>query len=118
MFSCKFAASLRTSLVGCLYILSNDSRVCKSNEELMSAFNVFTLHTGHCDSSSFFQLKYMLPDNLNKICVHILTLLLAFPISVLLTSGGISSDSIWEERKLKKTWIQVESLTSFFGLPF
>ena len=65
----------------------------------------------------------MLPDNLNKICVYILTLLLAFPISVLLTSsnftsGGISSDFIWEERKLKKLWIQVECLTSFFGLPF
>ena len=47
----------------------------------------------------FFHLKNMLPDNLNKICVHILTLLLAFPISVLLTSsnftsGRISSDFI------------------------
>ena len=37
--------------------LNNDSRVCKSNEGLMSAFKVFTLHAGHCDSSSFFQLK-------------------------------------------------------------
>ena len=55
----------------------------------------------------FFHLKNMLPDNLNKICVRILTLLLAFSISLLLTSsnfilGGISSDFIWEERKLKK----------------
>ena len=25
---------------------------------------------------------------------------------------------IWKERKLKKLWIQVECLTSFFGLPF
>ena len=71
----------------------------------------------------FSHLKNMLPDNLNKICVHILTLLLDFSISVLLTSsnftsGGISSDFIWEERKLKKLWIQVECLTSFFGLPF
>ena len=71
----------------------------------------------------FFHLKYMLPNNSDKICVRILTLFLAFPISVLLTSshftsGGISSDFIWEERKLKKLWIQVESLTSFFGLPF
>ena len=54
----------------------------------------------------FFHLKNMLPDNLSKICVYILTLLLAFPISVLLrssifTSGRISSDFIWEERKLK-----------------
>ena len=56
----------------------------------------------------FFHLKNMVPDNLNKICVRILTLSLAFPISVLLTSsnftsGGISSDFIWEKRKLKKT---------------
>ena len=55
----------------------------------------------------FFHLKNMLPDNLNKICVHILTFLLAFSISALLTSsnftsGGISSDFISEERKLKK----------------
>ena len=71
----------------------------------------------------FFHLKNMLPSNLNKICVQILTLLLGFHISVLLTpsnftSCGISSDFIWEERKLKKLWIQVESLTSFFDLPF
>ena len=71
----------------------------------------------------FFQLKNMLWSNLNKICVCILTLLLAFPISVLLrssnfTSGQISSDFIWEERELKKLSIQVESLASFFGLPF
>ena len=55
----------------------------------------------------FFHLKNMLPDNLNKICVRILILLLAFPISVLLTSsnftsGGILSDFIGEKRKLNK----------------
>ena len=71
----------------------------------------------------FFHLKNMVPDNLNKICVRILTLSLAFPISVLLTScnftsGGISPDFIWEERKSKKLWIQVDCLTSCFGLPF
>ena len=71
----------------------------------------------------FFHLKNMLPDNLNKICVHILTLLLAFPISVLLTSsnftsGRISSDFIWEEMKLKKLWIQAECLTSVFWSAF
>ena len=38
-------------------ILSNDSRVGKSDEGLMSAFKVFILHAGHCDSSSFFPLK-------------------------------------------------------------
>ena len=75
-------------------ILSNDSRVGKSDEGLMPAFKVFILHAGHCDSSSFFPLKNMLPDNLNKICVHILTLLLAFPVSVLLTSSNFTSGEI------------------------
>ena len=88
-------------------ILSNDSRVCKSAEGLMSAFKVFILHLNIVIRPHFFHLKNMLPDNLNKICVCILTLLLVFPISVLLTSsnfcsGGISSDFIGEERKLKK----------------
>ena len=55
----------------------------------------------------FFHLKNMLQNNLNKICVRILILLLAFPISVLLTSsnftsGGILSDFIGEKRKLNK----------------
>ena len=104
-------------------ILSNDSRVCKSDEGLMSALKVFILHAGHWDSSSFFPFKNMLPDNVNKICVLILTLLLAFPISVLLTSsnftsGRISSDFIWEEMKFKKLWIQAECLTSVFWSAF
>ena len=42
----------------------------------------------------FFHLKNMLPDNLNKICVRILTLLLFFPISVLLTSSNFTSGKI------------------------
>ena len=66
----------------------------------------------------FFHLN-MLPNNLSKICVRNLTLLLAFPIAVLLTSSkftsdGISSDLTWEEWKLKELWVQVES----FDLPF
>ena len=35
-------------------ILSNDSRVCKSDEGLKSAFKVFILYAAHCDSYSFF----------------------------------------------------------------
>ena len=35
-------------------VLSNDSRVCKSDEGIMSAFKVFILYAGHCDSYSFF----------------------------------------------------------------
>ena len=74
----------------------------------------------------FFHLKSMLPDNLNKICVYILTFLLTFPISVLLTSSiftldRISSDFIWEEKKLKKLWIQANAwhhfLVCFFEQP-
>ena len=38
-------------------ILSNDSRVDKSAEGIMSAFKVFILHAGPCDSFSFFPLK-------------------------------------------------------------
>ena len=69
----------------------------------------------------FFHLKSMLSNNLNRICVCILTLLLTFLISVFLpssnfNSSGISSEFSWEERKFKKLWIQVECLTSFFGL--
>ena len=37
--------------------LGNDSRVCKSNEGIMSAFKVFTLHAGDFDFFSFFPLK-------------------------------------------------------------
>ena len=43
-------------------------------KSVRSAFKVFNLHFGHCDSSSFFYLKNMLPNNLNKICARILTL--------------------------------------------
>ena len=37
--------------------LGNDSRVCKSNEGIMSAFKVFTLHAGDFDFFAFFPLK-------------------------------------------------------------
>ena len=38
-------------------IWSNGNRICKSDEGLMSAFKVFILHAGHCDSFSFFPLE-------------------------------------------------------------
>ena len=80
-------------------ILSNDSRVCKSVEGLMSALKYLFYILDIVILPHFFNVKNMLPDNLNKICVRILTLLLPFPISVLLTlsnftSGGISPDFI------------------------
>ena len=84
--------------------------------------NVFILHAEHYDSSSFFLLKNISRQFKQNLCLHFNTLI-GFPISVLLASsnfpsGGISSDFICEERKLKKLWIQVECLTSCFGLPF
>ena len=50
----------------------------------------------------------ILPDNLNKICVGIWTLLLDFPNPVLLrssnfTSGGISSGFYLRRKEIKKT---------------
>ena len=74
----------------------------------------------------FFHLKDMLPDNLNRICVRILTLLLAFLISVFLTSSnftssGISSEFSWEERKFKHSFANdpfVEYLDSLANFTF
>ena len=60
-------------------ILSNDSRVCKSVEGLMSAFKVFTLHAGHCDSPSFFQCKKHVTRQFKQnLCSHFNTFI-AFP---------------------------------------
>ena len=91
-----------------------------SDEGLMSAFKVFISHAVNCDSSSFFLLKkYAARQFEQNLCLH----LLAFPIPMLLTSsnftsGGISTDFIWEERILKKTFNPSRCQTSFFGLPF
>ena len=78
-------------------ILSNDSIVGKSDKGLILKYLFYMLDL--VILPHFFHLKNMLPEILNKICVRILTLLLAFPISVLLTSsnftsGRISSDFI------------------------
>ena len=74
----------------------------------------------------FFHLKSMLWNNLNRICVRILTLLLAFLISVFLTSSnftssGISSEFSWEERKFKHSFANdpfVEYLDSLANFTF
>ena len=104
----------------------------------MSTFKIFILHAGHCDCSSFFPLKHAAKQFKQNLCSHFNTFVGFFSISpqllqrqrvigglisVLLTSSnfttdGVPSDFIWEERELKKLWVQVESLTSFFGLPF
>ena len=48
----------------------------------MSAFKLFTLYDGHCDSSSFFQLKKHAAKQFKQnLCSQ--TLLLAFSISVI-----------------------------------
>ena len=78
-------------------------------KSVRSAFKVFILHVGHCDSSSFFLLKkHAVKQFKQKLCSHFNTF-----IGFQVKSGGISSNFIWEEMKLKKLWIQVESLTSF-----
>ena len=60
-------------------ILSNDSRVGKSDEGLMSAFKVFILHAGHCDSSSFFPLKkHAVKQFKHNLCSHFNTFIV-FP---------------------------------------
>ena len=52
-------------------ILRNDSRVCKSNEGLMSAFKVFILYSGHCDSSPFNPLKRLATKQFEQnLCSH------------------------------------------------
>ena len=103
-------------------ILSNDSRVCKSDEGLMSAFKMFILHAGHCDSSSFFPLTHAVKQFKQNLCSYFNTFIGFFSISpqllqqqrvicelisVLLTSSnftsdGMSSDIIREQRELKK----------------
>ena len=60
-------------------ILSNDSRVGKSDEGLMSVFKVFILHAGHCDSSSFFPLKKHAARQFKQnLCLHFNTFI-GFP---------------------------------------
>ena len=60
-------------------ILSNDNRVCKSDEELMSAFKVFILDAGHCDSSSFFALKKQAARQLKQNLCSYFNTFISFP---------------------------------------
>ena len=106
-------------------ILSNDSRVCKSDEGLMSAFKVFILHAGHCDSSSFFPLKKHAARQFKQnLCSHFNTFIGFLHFCVI---NIIQFHFRWNiirfylrRKKIKKTSsrIPVECLTSFFGLPF
>ena len=71
----------------------------------------------------FFHLKEHAARQFKQNLFHILTLLLAFLISVLLTSSnfisvGISSDFMWEERKFSKTLNPSRIFDTIFGLPF
>ena len=104
---------------------------------LNSTFKKFIVHAGHCDSFSFFPLKHTARQFKQNLCSHFNTFIGFFSISpqllqqqrvicglisVLLTSSNLTSDGIsdyiWEEKELKKLWVQAESLTAFFGLPF
>ena len=89
----------------------------------MSAFKVFYLHAGHCDSSAFFPLKkhtaIQFWQNRYSHCNTFIGFFNFCVVSIIqLHPGRISSGFIWEERKVKKLWIQVESFTLSFGLPF
>ena len=101
-------------------ILSNDSRVGKSDEGLMSAFKVFILNAGHCDSSSFFPLKKHAARQFKQnLCSHFNTFI-GFPHFCVINI--IQFHFRWNiirfylrRKKIKKAWnLQVESLTPFF----
>ena len=104
-------------------ILSNDSRVCKSDEGLMPAFKVYILHAGHCDSSSFFLLKkHAVKKFKQNLCSHF-NMFIGFlhfcVINIIQFHFKWNIIRLYLRRKeIKKTLIQIECLTSFFGLPF
>ena len=73
-------------------ILSNGSRVCKSDEGLMSAFKMFIFHAGHCDSSSFFPLKHATKQFKQNLCSYFNTyywLFQYFPTAIAATKGDM-----------------------------
>ena len=103
----------------------------------MSAFKIFILHAGHCDSSSFLLLKYAAKQLKQNLCLPFNTFIGFFSIfpqllqqqrvicgliSVLLTLSNFTtdviSDIIWEGSELKNFCVQVEYLTLFFWSTF
>ena len=75
----------------------------------MSAFKIFILRAGHCDSSSFFPLKHAANQYKQNLCSHFNTFIGFFSISpqllqqqrvicglisVLLTSSNFTSDGM------------------------
>ena len=104
-------------------VLSSGSRVCKSDEGLMSAFKVFILHAGHCDSSSFSPLEKnaakQFKQNLHSHFNFVIGFLRFCVINIIQFHFRWNIIMFYSRRKeIKKLWIQVESLTIFLGLPF
>ena len=105
-------------------ILSNDNRVCKSDEGLKSSFKVFILHAGHCYSSSFFPLKKHAARQFKQtLCSHFNSFIgfLHFcVINIIQFHFRWNIIKVYLRRKeiKKKLWIQVERFTSLFGQYF
>ena len=88
-------------------ILSNDSRIGKSNEGLIPAFKAFILHAETCDSFSFFPLKKHAARQFKQNLFSHFNTFIGLPhfsvINIIqFYSGRVPSDFIWEERKFKK----------------
>ena len=104
-------------------ILSKHSRVCKSDEGLKSAFKVFILHAAHCDSSSFFPLKKhaarQFKQNLRSHFSTYIGFLQFCVINIIQFHFRWNIIRLYLRRKeIKKCWVQVEYLISFFRLYF
>ena len=84
-------------------ILSNDSRVCKSAEGLMSILKVFILQAGHCDSSSIFPLKkHASRQFVQNLCFHFYTFI-GFPHFRLINNIQFHFRFYLRRKEIKKT---------------
>ena len=103
-------------------ILSNDSRACKSNEGLLSAFKIFILHTGHCDSSSFFPLKKEAAKQFKQNLCFLLNTFIGFPnfcvINIIQLHFRWNIIRFYLRKEIKKSFNPSKILDIIFVLPF